>query len=57
MLVSMKELLANAQREGCAVCYCEAWNLESFHAVIEAAEEAESPIIAGFNGGFLLHKE
>lgn len=54
-LVSMKELLKDAQQEQYAVCYCEAWNLESFEAVIEAAEEAESPIIAGFNGGFLAH--
>ncbi len=56
-LVSMKELLNRAQSEAYAVCYCEAWNLESFQAVIEAAEEAESPIICGFNGGFLVHKE
>ncbi|HUY13790.1 MAG TPA: class II fructose-bisphosphate aldolase [Terriglobia bacterium] len=56
-IASMKELLIRAQRESYAVCYCEAWNLESFQAVIEAAEEAESPIIAGFNGGFLMHEE
>ena len=56
-IASMKELLIRAQREAYAVCYCESWNLESFQAVIEAAEEAESPIIAGFNGGFLRHEE
>lgn len=54
-LVSMKELLAKAQRESYVVCYCEAWNLESFGAVMEAAEDEESPIIVGFNGGFLMH--
>lgn len=54
-LVSMKELLRKAQRGKYAVCYCEAWNLESFEAVVEAAEELASPIIAGFNGGFLAH--
>lgn len=50
----MKEMLENARREGYAVCYCESWNLESLQAVVEAAEAEKSPIIAGFNGGFLL---
>jgi fructose-bisphosphate aldolase, class II len=54
-LVPMVELLADARRRGYAVCYCESWNLESFQAVIEAAEELGSPIIVGFNGGFLMH--
>jgi ketose-bisphosphate aldolase len=56
-LVSMNELLAGAKAEGCSVCYCESWNLESLQAVIEAAEELRAPIIAGFNGGFLMHPE
>ena len=54
-LTSMNELLATARSGGYAVCYCESWNLESFQAVVEAAEEMGSPIIAGFNGGFLGH--
>jgi ketose-bisphosphate aldolase len=54
-LVPTVELLADARRRGYAVCYCESWNLESFQAVIEAAEELGSPIIVGFNGGFLMH--
>jgi ketose-bisphosphate aldolase len=54
-LVSMVQLLADARRDGYAVCYCESWNLESLQAVLEAAEEVQSPIIAGFNGGFLMH--
>jgi len=54
-LVSMSKLLADAQRGGYAVCYCEAWSLESFQAVVEAAAEERSPIITGFNGGFLMH--
>lgn len=49
----MTRLLAAAAAGGYAVCYCEAWNLESFQAVVEAAEETCAPIIAGFNGGFL----
>lgn len=56
-LVAMKELLVAAQEASYALCYCEAWSLESFEAVIDAAEEAESPVIAGFNGGFLIHPE
>lgn len=54
-LVPMAQLLTDARRGGYAVCYCEAWNLESLQAVLEAAEETHSPIIAGFNGGFLMN--
>ena len=54
-LVSMTHLLIEAQQGGYAVCYCEAWNFESLQAVVEAAEESESPLITGFNGGFLCH--
>ncbi len=54
-LISMKEMLRRARKGGYAVCYCESWNLESFQAVLQAAEETRSPIIAGFNGGFLAH--
>jgi ketose-bisphosphate aldolase len=56
-LVSMNELLADAKAGGYSVCYCESWNLESLQAVIEAAEELRAPIVAGFNGGFLMHAE
>lgn len=52
-LASMKALLADARAGGYALCYCESWNLESFQAVVEAAEEVRAPFIAGFNGGFL----
>ncbi len=53
-LISMKEMMEDAHRGGYAACYCESWNLESLQAVVEAAEAESSPIIAGFNGGFLL---
>jgi len=56
-LVSMTQLLSEAVRGGYAVCYCESWNLESLAGVLEAAEESRSPIIAGFNGGFLAHPQ
>lgn len=55
-LVSLSRMLADATASGYGVCYCESWNLESFQAVIEAAEECQSPIVAGFNGGFLRHR-
>jgi ketose-bisphosphate aldolase len=53
----MKDMLARARRGHYAVCYCEAWNLESLQAVVEAAEETRSPVILGFGGGFLLRPE
>lgn len=56
-LVSMAQLLANARRGRYAVCYCEAWNLGSLQAVVETAEELRSPVITGFNGGFLIHRK
>jgi ketose-bisphosphate aldolase len=54
---SLSEMLSQAQREGYAVPYAESWNLESLEAVIDAAEESRSPIIVGFNGGFLRHPQ
>ena len=54
-LVAMQDMLADASQRGYAICYCESWNLESFQAVIEGAEELGAPVIAGFNGGFLMH--
>ncbi|MDE3179941.1 MAG: class II fructose-bisphosphate aldolase, partial [Acidobacteriota bacterium] len=53
--ISLHTLFEDARKRAYTACYCEAWNLESFEAVIDAAEETESPIIAGFNGGFLCH--
>ena len=54
-LASLSDMLADAQRQGYAVPYTESWNQESLEAVFDAAEESHSPIIAGFNGGFLRH--
>jgi ketose-bisphosphate aldolase len=53
-LISMKEMLEDARQRGYSASYCESWNLESLQATVEAAEEEKSPIIVGFNGGFLL---
>jgi ketose-bisphosphate aldolase len=55
-LVPLAGMLAEATNRGYAVCYCESWNLESLQAVLAAAEECHSPIVAGFNGGFLRRR-
>jgi len=55
-LVSLTSLLRHALENGYAVGYFEAWNLESLLAVKDAAEQAESPVIIGFNGKFLGNK-
>ena len=52
----MSVLLRHALEHGYAVGYFESWNLESLLAVKDAAEEARSPVIIGFNGGFLGNK-
>ena len=45
--------MRRAVHGGYAVGYFESWNIESLQGVIDAAEQTRSPIIAGFNGGFL----
>lgn len=53
VLFPMSEMLKMCQGKGFAVGYFESWNFESLKAVIEAAEEVTSPVIIGFNGGFI----
>ena len=55
-LAPLQKLLADARKGGYALGYFESWNLESFQAVMQAAEEERAPVIAGFNGGFLCHQ-
>ncbi len=52
-LVPMSRLLRHARAHHYAVGYFESWNLESILAVKDAAEQADAPVIFGFNGGFL----
>jgi fructose/tagatose bisphosphate aldolase len=54
-VMPLSVMLAEAGSAGYALPYAESWNLESLQAVIDAAEKYRSPIIAGFNGGFLRH--
>jgi fructose-bisphosphate aldolase class II len=49
-IVKMDELLSRALRRGYAVGYFEAWDQYSLEGVLEAAEEALSPVILGFGG-------
>src|ERR1700721_219975 len=50
-LTPLSSMLDCARQHGYMIPYTESWNLESLQAVIEAAEECDSPIISGFNGG------
>jgi fructose-bisphosphate aldolase class II len=49
-IVAMPELLARAQHGSYAVGYFESWDLYSLEAVLETAEECQSPAILGFGG-------
>jgi ketose-bisphosphate aldolase len=40
-----------------AIGYFESWNLESLQGVVDAAELTRSPVIIGFNGGFLSRSD
>lgn len=51
------DLIADAERGGYAVGYFESWNLESLLAVADAAEAVRSPVILGFSGIYLPHRE
>lgn len=56
-LESIDELMRRARRGGYALGYFESWNLESLQGVVDAVEETRSPVILGFNGGFLCGVE
>lgn len=47
MLVTLKEALGDAQKQGYAVGLFNTVNLEMAKAVISAAEESRSPVIVG----------
>lgn len=55
-MVRMKDMLRKALEGGYAVGYFEAWDQYSFEAVLEAAEEVNSPVILGF-GGVMMNQE
>lgn len=49
-LVSMTEMMHRALTQGYGLGYFEAWDSYSMEAVLEAAEEEQSPVILGFGG-------
>ena len=53
----MRNLMSHALANKYAVGYFEAWNMESILAVIDAAEQTNSPVIIGFGGQFLGSKK
>ena len=52
-LTPFPEMMADARAGGYAVGYFEPWGLESLLAVLQGAQQAQSPIIAGLSGIFL----
>jgi ketose-bisphosphate aldolase len=52
-LQAIGPMIKRAVSERYAIGYFESWSLESLQGVIDAAEDARSPIILGFNGAFL----
>ncbi|MGH7867181.1 MAG: hypothetical protein ACREP9_06000, partial [Candidatus Dormibacteraceae bacterium] len=54
-LVPFNDLLAATRSGGYAVCYCEALDLESLQAALEAAEGLGAPTIAWFNDSLPHH--
>ena len=57
MIYPMRNLLANAAKHKYAVGYFEAFNMDSMLAVLDAAEQQNSPIIIGFGGQFIGSKK
>jgi ketose-bisphosphate aldolase len=49
-LISFNRMLEVARAKEFAIGYFEAWSQESLEAVLQAAEEADSPVILGFGG-------
>jgi ketose-bisphosphate aldolase len=56
-LEDVRVMVERARRGGYAIGYFESWNLESLQGVLDAAEEACSPIIIGFNGDSLSNPD
>lgn len=52
-LESIDRLMRCCREGKYAVGYFESWNLESLQGVLDAAEQTRSPVMIGFNGGFL----
>jgi ketose-bisphosphate aldolase len=51
------DLIHDAREKEYALGYFESWNFESLQGVLDAAEQTRSPIIIGFNGEFMSHRD
>ena len=56
-LISMREMLEEAQRKEYAVGYFESWDFGSLKATVEAAEEMSSPVIIGFGAKTFIERD
>lgn len=56
-LIAPKKLFSVAREAGFAVGFFESWDIASTQGVIDAAEEANAPVIIGFNGEFMSSDE
>ena len=56
-LISMGEMLEEAQRKEYAVGYFESWDFGSLKATVEAAEEMSSPVIIGFGAKTFIERD
>ena len=52
MLIAEK-MIQHAKLNRYCIGFFESWDLESLQAVIDAAEQMNSPVIIGFNGGIV----
>jgi len=57
MIVPMKEMLLDAQKNRYAVANFCVWNIEMLEGVMEACEAKESPAILSFGSGFLQNTD
>lgn len=53
MLVTLKEALADAEKNNYGIGMYGCYNMESIRAIIEAGEETRSPVILGFAEGHI----
>jgi ketose-bisphosphate aldolase len=56
-IVPVREMLRDAARRCYAVGYFESWDMESLLAAADAAREMQSPVLLGFSGIYLPHRE
>jgi len=56
-LVSMSQMLEEAQRKEYAVGYFESWDFGSIEATLRAAEEVSSPVIIGFGAKTFIERD